>query len=230
MTTHPLYPTVLSLLKSHSSSTPRALLDLGTCVGQDVRKLIHDGAPVECVYGSDLLAGYEGVGHALFRDEDKLKGHFIQSDILDQAPDSPLAKTRGTWDVVNINMFLHGFVWDEQVSACKSILKLLKPEPGSLVMGMQSASTKCGAVTFGAPFLPEGEEREIFVHDTDSFTKMWEDIGKSEGVELKIAASYQAKLELGKAPDGSKQTKRAPFFPNTEGGEQRRMCFSIERV
>jgi hypothetical protein len=227
---HPKYPDVLALLKSHSASSPRAFLDLGTCVGQDVRKLIYDGVPLECAYGSDLLGGYEGVGHALFRDEEKMRGHFIEADIFEDAPDAPLVKTRGSWDVITINMFLHGFMWDEQVSACKCILKLLKPQPGSVVIGMQSASTKSGVVTLGPPYL-SGGTKDVFVHDTESFRKMWEEIGQSEGVELKIDVGYQPELNLAKTADGEPgpTEQRSRFFPKTEG-EQRRMLFSIERA
>ena len=228
MSTHPKYAEVLALLKSHSPATPRAFLDLGTCVGQDVRKLVYDGVPLECAYGSDLFKGYEDVGYALFRDQEKMKGHFIQSNIFDNSSDAPLVKTRGTWDVVNINMFLHGFVWDEQVSACKYILKLLKPQPGSVVMGIQSGTTKSGVVTLGPPFLSGGMKKDVFVHDTDSFRKMWEEVAESEGIELKIDVGYQQRIELGK--DEAGQPKRVGFFPNTAGGEQRRLFFAIELV
>lgn len=227
MSTHPKYADVLALLKSHKPATPRAYLDLGTCVGQDVRKLVHDGVPRECAYGSDLFEGYEGVGHALFRDAEKMKGHFIQADIFDNSPDAPLVKTRGTWDVVNINMFLHGFIWDQQVSACKSILKLLKPQPGSVVMGIQSGSTKSGVVTLGPPFLSDGVTKDVFIHDTESFKKMWDDVAQSEGIELKIDVGIQPRLDLGKPEDGAAHSKRAGFFPKTEG-EQRRLFFTIE--
>jgi hypothetical protein len=227
MSTHPGYAEVLEFLKSHSPSSPRAFLDLGTCVGQDVRKLIHDGVPLECVYGSDLLGGYEAVGHALFHDKEKMEGHFIKGDIFNDSPHSALVKTRGTWDIVNINMFLHGFAWDEQVSACKYILKLLKPQPGSVVMGIQSGSTKSGVVKLGPPFLSAGVERDVFLHDTESFEKMWEEIAESEGLKLKTFVGYQPRLELGNPADQAAHTKRAGFFPKTEG-EQRRIHFAIE--
>jgi hypothetical protein len=227
MSTHPQYPKVLAFLKEHSPSTPRSILDLGTCVGQDVRKLIQDGVPRECAYGSDLLGGYEGVGHALFRDAEAMKGHFILGDIVSDDPDAPLVKTRGTWDFVNINMLLHGFVWDEQVRACKYILKLLKPRPGSAVMGIQSANTQSGTVTLGPPFLAAGSEKDVFMQNTDSFRKMWEEVGESEGCKLKISVDWQPKLELGSDKAGEEAKKRSMFFPVT-AGEQRRIYFFIE--
>jgi hypothetical protein len=97
---HPLYSKVLSILKAKadpSGSFPK-FLDLGTCVGQDLRALHHDGAPVSTLYGSDIFADIEHVGHALFKDEEIFTAdHFIVGDIfkVDDAT-SALGKTVGS--------------------------------------------------------------------------------------------------------------------------------------
>ncbi|KAF8864557.1 hypothetical protein BDZ45DRAFT_737120 [Acephala macrosclerotiorum] len=82
--THPHYPSLLTILKSPPTDTskPRLFLDLGTCLGQDSRKLIHNGIPPSSVYGSDIFPGYESVGHALFNDTSTTRGQFITADIL----------------------------------------------------------------------------------------------------------------------------------------------------
>lgn len=52
---------------------------------QDMRKLVHDGAPPFSVYGTDLRGEYFGFGYKLFRDEHIIpKEHFIAADILDE--------------------------------------------------------------------------------------------------------------------------------------------------
>ena len=43
---NPLYPTVLARLRA--SSTPQRLLDLGCCFGQDIRRLVANGADLHC--------------------------------------------------------------------------------------------------------------------------------------------------------------------------------------
>lgn len=63
---------MLPLLQGDQDNVARTFLDLGTCLGQDVRKLIFDGAPVDSVYGTDLLAEFVEIGYDLFRDEEKL--------------------------------------------------------------------------------------------------------------------------------------------------------------
>lgn len=119
---HPSYASLLSRLRSPSSNTK--FLDLGTCLGQDLRKLVFDGASPQTLYGLDAFPEYEDVGHELFHDADTLQNHFIAADIFDEAVGSKLAMTEGTWDVISIIMFLHIYDWDTQVRACKRILKL----------------------------------------------------------------------------------------------------------
>ena len=97
---HPLYSKVLQILTAENglSERPPKLLDLGTCVGQDLRVLHHDGAPISALYGSDVFAAFEGVGHALFRDLDRFTpDHFIVGDIF-KADDhtSSLGRTAGS--------------------------------------------------------------------------------------------------------------------------------------
>jgi hypothetical protein len=104
------------------SSPPTKFLDLGTCLGQDVRKSIHDGTPPSSIYGSDIFPAYETAGFYLFKDEEKMRGHFITADIFDLNNESALGKMKGKWDAINICMFLHQFSLEEQILICKNML------------------------------------------------------------------------------------------------------------
>jgi hypothetical protein len=89
----------------------------------------------------DAVPGFETVGHALFRDEDRFtKGHYIVGDILDLSPS--LAETKGTWSAVNMIMFLHMFNMEDAEKVCTNVLQLLRPEAGSMVVGAQTGTTK----------------------------------------------------------------------------------------
>lgn len=103
---------------------------------------MFDGVPVQSVYGSDIFSDYERVSHELFRDADTFKGRFISADIFDEDINNALVKTEGTWDVINIVMFLHIFDWATQIRACKRIIKLLSRKSGSMVIGAQTGSTR----------------------------------------------------------------------------------------
>lgn len=92
-------------------------MDLGTRLGQDLRELVADGADPERLYGSDLFPEYENAGQQLFKDGDKFRGCYMVADLFDDSADSPLIKSAGSWDIVNIVMFLHIWDWGMQVKA-----------------------------------------------------------------------------------------------------------------
>lgn len=166
------------------------MLDLGTCLGQDLRKLVADGAPKEGLYGADLFPEYESVGHQMFRDASRFENRFITADIFDDSADGLLAKTGGTWDVVNIIMFLH--IWDRptQYAASKRILKLLNEQAGSMIIGAQTGSTEPGELVLKPPYVAEGEERSIYRHSVETFIEMWKEIGKESDTRLEVKVEY----------------------------------------
>ncbi|CRG87380.1 hypothetical protein PISL3812_04397 [Talaromyces islandicus] len=234
---HNHYGRLVSFLKSTPESTddsklPPTFLDLGTCVGQDVRALLYDGVPISRLYGSDILPGFEGAGHALFKDANRFTPeHFIVGDIFDTNPEtSPLAKTAGTWSVVNIIMFLHLFNLDESEIVCTNILKLLRPEPGSFVIGAQTGTLNAGELVVPPPLVDPGVHKVIYRHNRETMIDMWKRVGEKLGIELKVWADYdqdemrerQARTEAD--PDWDKKHR---FF---SGKEERRIFFLVERV
>ncbi|KAI9785579.1 MAG: hypothetical protein M1816_000390 [Peltula sp. TS41687] len=215
---HPIYPTILSRLCSSSDK----ILDLGTCLGQDLRKLLYDGAPLESLYGSDIFPAYEEIGQALFKDEATFNDRFIVGDILDESRESALARTEGSWDVINIIMFLHVFSWTDQLKASKRILDLLTVKPGSMIVGAQAATINPGELAVRPPFVKEGEHRTVFRQSRETFKRMWEEVGRAKGVELKVWAEYESSES-----EGPGEGKEGRFFT---GDDQRRLVFTVERV
>ena len=221
---HPFYSTLLDRLCS--TTPPPKYLDLGTCLGQDLRKLAFDGAPQEALYGTDLFPEYEAIGHGFFRDEDRFKDRFITGDLFDESPDSALGKTKGTWDIVSIVMFLHIWDWDTQVAACKRILKLLKPGKGGLIVGAQTGSTAAKSIELKPPYTAPGEERKIFRHNLESFRKMWEAVQEGEGVSLKLEVSYDSRQERDKLVKEQETGERNFFFPPSDA--EVKLFFTVE--
>ncbi|MCJ1478663.1 hypothetical protein MMC13_007344 [Lambiella insularis] len=190
LSTHPIYPELLARLSTAPSTT---LLDLGTCLGQDLRKLIFDGASPTQLWGSDIFPAFESAGHALFRDKDRFRNRFLTADVF--AADGALAQTEGSWDVVSIFMFLH--VWDlpAQKRVCARILKLLRPQAGSWVVGKQVGSVKPREWPLRPPFVREGEEKNVWRHSVETFREMWEEVGREEGVGLDVQVKYEQGVE-----------------------------------
>lgn len=98
----PSYPHILQLLKAGGN-----LLDLGCCFGQDLKKLIHDGAPASSLFVADLRSEFIELGYELFLDKHKIGVQFLIADIFD--PFSSLKQLDDQLYVVYIGLFLHIF-------------------------------------------------------------------------------------------------------------------------
>ena len=183
-----------------------------------------DGVSPEVLYGSDYFAEYENAGHQLFRDADRFQGRFIAADIFDESPESALDKTSGSWDVINIIMFLHMYDYATQLRACKRILKLLTRQKGSMVIGAQTGSTQAGDFRLKPPIVAEGEERTLFRQSLETFKQMWETVGCDEGVQLTIEVEYDDDKDREARAREEQEGGKKKFF---SGSEQRRLFFTV---
>ncbi|KAJ5287036.1 hypothetical protein N7478_002722 [Penicillium angulare] len=59
----PIYPKVIEEIRARSF-----FLDMGCGLGQDIRRLILDGAPAEHLVGLDIEPAYIDLGYELFKD------------------------------------------------------------------------------------------------------------------------------------------------------------------
>ena len=185
---------VLPRLKSGDS-----LLDLGACLGQDLRKCVFDGAPPDRLYASDLFAEYEDLSYELWRDRDTFPNHFLADDVLsDNASymqgNLMMNMGPGQTDMIVINMFLHLFDYSNQLKVATRILRLLSHKPGSIILGSQAGVVEPIEQVLKPPFdkTEDGRKRTIFRHSPESFTQMWEDAGKAAGVPLRpITCEFQ---------------------------------------
>ncbi|KAI4168896.1 MAG: hypothetical protein LQ343_006051 [Gyalolechia ehrenbergii] len=172
---HPSYPRVLSALKDPSH--PAALFDLGCCFGQDIRKIAFDGAPSKNLVGCDLNREFLDLGYELFRDHGRLQTPMLTADIF--RDDGPLTDMEGKMDFVHASLFLHLFDWDKQVEACKQMVKLLKPLPGSTILGRQTGNMVA-------------QERQLpavantWRHNDQSFKKMWQQVGEETNTHWNV--------------------------------------------
>jgi hypothetical protein len=141
---------------------------------------VFDGAPPENLYGSDLRMGFIDLGYDLFRDKDRLKSKFIAADVFD--PDSELKQLDGQIDVVHAGSFFHLFNLEDQERVAKRIVKLLRPQPGSLVLGRQLGNTTPGE------YPRRDGEGSRYRHDEASWEEMWNVVGRETGTKWKVEA------------------------------------------
>lgn len=147
-------------------------LDLGTCLGQDLRKLAFDGAPVSLLYGSDIEADFIETGYELFRDRSTFPAsHFLcPANVFDNTPSNTLSVLDDRVSILQVSAVFHLFGLDKQRDVARRCLKLLKKDAGKevLVLGGQA-----GAVS-ARMFSRDGRDR--FRHDEDSWRKMWDGV------------------------------------------------------
>jgi len=200
----PSYVSILQRLKDGAS-----LLDLGCCFAQDLRKLVHDGAPSENLWGAELKGDFLELGYELFRDRETFHAHFLEADIFDT--EGPLKQLEGRMDLIQLGLFLHLFDLAGQAKACERVVGLMKPEKGVLILGQQIGSLEAGPMA-----LDSGSK--MYKHNVESFEKMWKEVGEKTGTEWKVNASLDAGL-------GINQNKRAWDDPKS-----RRLVLEVERI
>ena len=200
-------------------------LDIGCCLGSDIRALLYDGAPACNVFGLDIEAEFINLGYDLFVDEEKLaRHHFRIASIFDETitrPDGTLGDLAGNIDIVHCGAFLHLFEWDGQVRAIERIiLEILVQKRGCLLLGRQKGCKVPG--TYDHSF----REQKSYGHNETSFKAMWKEIGDRTGTEWKVDFTFEGDLI-----DGSGESSRLVILKsgsNTEGDRQMVQNFSFK--
>jgi hypothetical protein len=154
------------------------------------------------MYASDLKKNFWDFGYDMFLDKSTLKTRFTEADIFDNA--SQLKQMNGQIDIVNAASFFHLFNWDDQVKAAKRTVQLLKPVPGSLIIGRQGGRVEAGSLVHSTV-----KEMSAFWHSVKSWEKLWEQVGQETGTEWKVDGvlgeedlSKRMKTKL--VPDGTR--------------------------
>lgn len=197
LSTHPLYQEEIlgKLKKKTDNEGPEEewiFLDLGTCLGQDVRKLIFDGADPSRIMGADLRPEFIDVGYALFRDEQTFPRaeHFVApADVFDFSSSSELSKRcDGRVGILHACAIFHLFSLEQQRVVAKRCLQLLDPRGRGgrvLICGAQVGNVNAGE------YPTRRRDGSRFRHNGDSWRKMWEEVvaedewkGKIRGLEV----------------------------------------------
>ncbi|KLO19847.1 hypothetical protein SCHPADRAFT_912505 [Schizopora paradoxa] len=188
----PVYQQFLELGKSRKGGI---FLDLGCCFGNDSRKAVMDGWPVENVLASDLQSKFWEYGHELFiSTPETFPARFVPGDIFDPKfleehepftnPPSSLAPTldqvrsdkslnglRGHVSAVFTGAFSHLFDEEKQAEVARKLAGLLSPEPGSMLIGVQGGRKKKGLFE---PSINGKKEYRMFCHSEKTWKELWE--------------------------------------------------------
>ncbi|KAI0699604.1 hypothetical protein C8T65DRAFT_580986 [Cerioporus squamosus] len=191
----PGYDRILALGKARRNPI---FLDVGCCcevtistVGNDVRKLVADGYPIESVMAIELHPEFLELGHKLFNTTPQTYPvPYLSGDALDPAflgvvhpfytkpYSSPpklseltsLNALHGHVSVVSVCSVFHVFDEAGQLQLARAIAGLLSPEPGSMVIGIHSGRPEKGTFVTRAG----GRDVSTFYHSPQSWTQLWD--------------------------------------------------------
>ncbi|KAF3761609.1 hypothetical protein M406DRAFT_342375 [Cryphonectria parasitica EP155] len=182
------------------------LLDLGCGLGQNIRQLASAGVPPARLCASDLRPELMELGFELFRDRDVLGGEdeaaavtFVAGDVLD--PDEAvLSRLDGRVSIVHAANLFHLFGWDAQARIGIRVARMLRgggaeeeEKKKAFVFGRQ-----IGSLQPGAREVHESAAEEKYLHDQNSFQKLWDKVGKETGTRWRVEVEM-----LGKMPPGN---------------------------
>lgn len=177
-----VYPELLARLRDKGQT----LVDVGCCLGQDVRKLVYDGVPSENIVAVELQAGFVDLGYELFRDRDTLKTRFVVGDIMEE-DGVVVRELEGRFDVVHLGMILHLFGWEDQVKLIRQAMRLLKAEGDVLLLGQQAGNLDGATSSSG---------RGTFRHNDETFKKLVAEVGAATGTKWDVKASLDNPISI----------------------------------
>ncbi|KAG0704977.1 hypothetical protein DFH29DRAFT_326553 [Suillus ampliporus] len=168
------------------------LLDIGCCLGNDIREAALDGFPAARVIGSDLHPELWNLGHELFKSSpETFPAHFVGGDAFDPemlavAPPASVQTTgapspdlnnltslnplRGCVSAIHATAFFHLFKEDKQLHMARALAGLLSAEPGSIILGAHTGTQEKDVVNQ----VFKGVEVNMFAHSAESWSAMWD--------------------------------------------------------
>ncbi|SJK98339.1 uncharacterized protein ARMOST_01604 [Armillaria ostoyae] len=170
-------------------------------VGNDVRKAVADGYPVQQAIATDLHLEFWDLGHKLFKSTpESFPARFIAADIFElkdlakqplaSAPElskvQSFAELSGSVSAIHASSLFHLFDEQQQFELAKITVALLSSAPGSMIFGSHGANLTKGLRT--ETF--DNRTLSMFCHSPESWKALWDG-----GVFPEGTVSVDASLE-----------------------------------
>jgi len=203
-------PAYSQLLKLGEERKGAIFLDIGCCFGNDVRKAVADGFPMEGAIASDLQPEFWQLGHQLFNStQETFPVPFVPGDAFDtsflkpvapfySAPETPvpslsaltnLTPLLGHVSAIHASSFFHLFDEAQQLQLAQSLAGLLSPAAGSVIFGTHGGRPVKGLRTERSA--PRLDGRISFCHSPESWKELWDGEVFEKG-SVRVDAELQA--------------------------------------
>ncbi|KAH9945914.1 uncharacterized protein BXZ73DRAFT_95435 [Epithele typhae] len=161
-------------------------LDIGAGFGNDLRKLVHDGYPVDRMIAFDIRPEFWELGHRLFNSSPT--SSLSHPSGLEPVPIpralTSLVPLAGHASVVYASYLFHLFNEADQARLARILARLLRRTPGATIFGRHKGLASAGlddAFT---------SERPMYCHSPESWQDLWRGVfGEDVPVEISAVLS-----------------------------------------
>ncbi|KAF9048652.1 hypothetical protein BJ165DRAFT_1041597 [Panaeolus papilionaceus] len=206
ITRNPAYVEVLKLVEVRKNPV---LLDIGCCFGNDIRKAVADGWPIQSAIASDLRKGFWQSGHELFKTTPEtyplafIEGNALNSDFLSPItlhalkddiaiPSVDLHKISCLNDLhqkvsaIHASSLFHLFQEEVQLDLARRLASLLLPKKGSVIFGTHISTPEKGLRPQITPKSSDDDWR-MFCHNPESWEQLWRsEVFSGSGIDIKV--------------------------------------------
>jgi len=186
MSENDIYSRVLELGKADSEAL---LLDIGCCMGTDVRKAVFDGFPGSQIIACDLLPEFIMLGHKLYGDKGASSVHFITGDVFSlprpEAVATPIPRSTtplsdisslsdlaGRVSFVYAGAFFHLFDEPTQHGLALRLAQLIRRGKPAILFGRHQGLENAGLID-------DNLGRTRYGHSPGSWGRLWISVFKT---------------------------------------------------
>jgi len=172
MSEHDAFLHVLKAGESAGQANAPLFLDIGCCMGTDLRHLVQSGYPSTSVLGCDLQSEFIDLGHTLYGDRDTCQIPFFVGDILDVAL---LPFPQAADEYIYAGSLFHLFDEGTQEAIARRIATLLDVSDGNaaVVFGKHVGKAEEGLIDD-----PRGRTR--YAHSPSSWGQLATGVGHED--------------------------------------------------
>lgn len=181
------------------------MLDCGCMIAQDLRQLAFDGAPTDNMYGFDLEPEFFDIGYDFFRDQETFRGSFMKVDAGQDFSETPLTNLVGKMDVIWCAKFIHLYDYDDQIAMASKLVRLLKPQPGSMFVGSQNGFPGGRQMKLSGAGSMGSKTSSIFMNDVDHLKQIWKEVSKRTGLDFDVEVTLLDLRTIGRHKDNGSE-------------------------